>query len=54
MFFPRQATQRLGIIAMPEAVAAVSRERYGRAADYLRPVGLQAGRLFKVAFQLNF
>ena len=33
---------------------AVGRERYGLAAGYLRPVGLQAGRLFKVAFQLNF
>ena len=33
---------------------AVSRERYGLAASYLRPIGLQAGRLFKVAFQLNF
>ena len=33
---------------------AVGRERYGLAAGYLRPVGLQAGRLFKVAFQFNF
>ena len=32
---------------------AVSRERYGQV-DYLRPIGLQAGRLFKVAFQFNF
>ena len=33
---------------------AVSRERYALAADYLRPIGLQAGRLFKVALQFDF
>lgn len=33
---------------------AVSRERYGIAANYLRPIGLQSGRLFKAAFQFNF
>ena len=33
---------------------AVARERYNVARQYLRPVGLQAGRLFKLAFQLNF
>ena len=32
---------------------AVPRERHSAAVGYLRPVGLQAWRLFRVSFQLN-
>ena len=33
---------------------AVSRERSGLSGAYLQPIGLQPGRLFKVAFQFNY
>ena len=33
---------------------AVSREQYGLGAQYLTPLGLQPGRLFKISLQYNY